>query len=779
MVYKDDKYNDAKFQHLREADPKAKNRDYFRKNAEAIYSAYLRGRTGLTYSDAYEYPTLRMFGDGLQSEERYKNYFAKEEMPSPSSPTNLLLDQYGQSMQGKRKGYFNVLWDIVSPATKIVNTLIGNFMSYEYDINADPTDAYSKNLVEDEKLRLWVEKENMPFFKAMMEQVGLEYNKPEFLPETVEELELYEMSGGFKPNYARIMEQVIRHTLDISDWRDEVKKRLYRDLINLGVISVRDYYCEEEHKIKTRYVDPEYHVIEYSHNPDFNDSTFAGEFYEKTVSDLVAAGLDRDKLEGIAKDYSGYAGNPSLESWDINRTRVEAGMSWYDYYKICVFDCEWLDCEGKKELIHTNKFGKESVNDIEYDYKKKPTPNQKIRDTNTWYRYKCKWIVGTDIIFDYGKDEDITRQGKRPNLSFHTYKTNSKSITRQLIPLYDNFMILWLKYQNAISMAVNSGYAINVDALSNIKSGAGKNDKQEGVKRFLESGFFFYKETNPQGMRNTVMRPIEQLPGGIGQLFAEIIAAFDFNQRRIEDITGLNPVAMGATPNPNAPVGTTELSINAMTSTLRPLLSAYTKVKENMARNVCKWIQIGVRYNKQMQDAYISVFGDLDVQVLIEAEGDNVTYGIDLSARPTDVEKQQLYESAKISLASGRDGRVGIDESDFFAIVRIIESGGSLLFAETVLNNRIRKAKQEFQKSQQQMQEQNAKMQNDGIMLKDQAEEKAAVREHSFKLEEMDKEHTYRMEELRLQEGIRMAKDLAVQGEKQKNEQQKIPEMAT
>lgn len=770
MVYRDDNYNDPKFQHIRTGDPGAKDDQYFLKNTEAIYSAYLRGRTGIGYSDAYEYPVLRMFGDGLQSEERYKNYFAREEMPSPSSPTNLIVDQYGQSMHGKRKGYFNVLWDIVSPATKIVNTLVGNFMAYEYDINADPTDAFSKNLVEDEKLKLWVEKQNMPFFKAMMEQVGLEYNQPEFLPETVEELELYEMSGGFKPNYARIMEQVIRHTLDISDWRDEIKKQLYRDLINLGVISVRDYYCTEDNKVKTRYIDPEYHVIEYSQKLDFSDSTFAGEFYEKTVSDLIAAGLDRDKLEGVAKNYSGYSGNPSLESWDINRSQVEAGMYGYDFYKLCIFDCEWLDCEGKKEVIHKNRFGKESVTEVEYGYNKKLTQNQKLRETNKWFRYKCKWIVGTDIIFDYGKDEDITREGKRPNLTFHTYKTNSRSITRQLIPLYDNFMILWIKYQNAISMAVNSGYAINVDALSNIKSGGGKNDKQEGVKRFLESGFFFYKETNPQGMRNTVMRPIEQLPGGIGQLFTEIIAAFEFNQRRIEDITGLNPVAMGSTPNPNAPVGTTELSINSMTSTLRPLLSAYTKVKENMARNVCKWIQLGVRYNSKMRDAYISVFGDLDIQILVEAEGDNVTYGIDLSARPTDIEKQQLYESAKISLASGRDGRVGIDEADFFAIVRIIESGGSLLFAETILANRIHKSKQEFQRSQNQMQQQNAQMQNEGIMLKDQTEEKADTRKHAFKLEEMEKEHLYRMEELKLQEGTRMVKDIQVQREKQEKQ---------
>ncbi len=768
MVYKASQYESDKYQPVRTPDPNKKDDTYFRKNAEAIYSSYMRGRTGVTFTDAYDYSMLRLFSDGRQSEDRYKNYFTRDELPSPADPVNFSGTQSGQSRESKRKGYFNVLWDIVSPASKIVSTLVGNFLSYEYDVVADPVDPYSKNFVEDEKTRLWVEKENMGYFKQLYEQVGLEYKQPDFIPETVEELELYEMSGGFKPSYAKIMEKMIKHTLDISTWRDEVKKKVYTDLIDLSVACVRDYYCPVDKKVKTRYVDPENLVVQYSRHPDFRDIEFGGEFYEVTITELLMAGFDRGDLETIAKTYSGYNGNPNSDSWDTYSQKIEANIYGYDFYKVCVFDCEWIDSDAKKELIHKNRFGKESVTEIGYDYKKNITPNQRVRETIRKFRYTCKWVVGTNLIYENKKDEYQTRDGKKVSLTFHPYKLSTRSITKQLIPLYDNFQNLWISYQNALSMAVNSGYAINVDLLANMKSANGKDAKEEGIKRFLESGFLFFKETNPQGLKNTNLKPVEQLPGGMGNKFTEIIEGFKFNTMMIESITGLNPVSMGATPNPNAPVTTTEMSVASMTSTLRPMLSGYLAVKRSVAQNITRWIQLLVRYDKEAKDAYISTFGQFDMEVLAQAEGDNVRYGINLEARPTVIEKKELYESAKISLSNGRDGKPGINEADFFAIVRIIENGGSLLFAETILNNRIRKARLEFQKSQADNQTANTEAMMQGEQMKTQREVDLKKLEHENKMAELEMEHAYKMEEIKASEGIRAVKEINVENIKQK-----------
>ena len=773
MVYESKKYDSDKYPHVRTPNP-TKEDDYYLQNVEAIYSAYIRGRTAITFAETYTYYSLRAFGDGRQPEERYKNYFTQTELPTPADPANFSGVDQGGSRESKRKGYFNVLWDIVSPASKITSTLIGNFLNHEYDVVADAVDPFSRNSMEDEKIALWVEKENMEWYKQIYSQIGLDYKPPEFIPETVEELELYEMSGGFKPNYAKIMEKFTKHTLDISDWHDEIKKRLLRDLIDIAVIGVRDYYCEVDHKVKTKYIDPRYAVIQHSRYADFHDSEFAGEFREITISELVERGIPREKLSVLAHDYSGFEGNPTVDQWDEFAEEVEAGIWGYDFYKVCEFDAEWIDNEEKTVLYHTNRYGNTTTKDVDYGYSRKLTANQKIKKTNRRFRYASKWVVGTDIYYDQGKCHDITRPTKKDaSLTFHFYKLRTRSITKQLIPLYDNYQIIWLKYQAAIGAAVNKGYAINVDSLANIKTKEGKADKQEGVKRFLESGILFHKETNPSGYKNVTFKPVEDLPGGMGSFFTEIVGAFQLNTRMIEDITGLNPVALGSTPDPNAPVGTTELAVGSMTATLKPLLSGYLKVKSETAQNVCRWIQLGLRHNKDMYDAYEAVFGKFEVQTLKEAEGDGVTYGINLEARPTSLEKKDLYESAKISLAAGRDGRPGIDEADYFAIVRMIENGGSLLFAETILANRIRKARLEHRKAEQDNQAMNAQIQQQAQQQKTKDETDGKLLDHDLAVKLEAVKHQHRLEEIRLQEGTRVVKDVSVAEIKTTDKQEK------
>ena len=40
-------------------------------------------------------------------------------------------------------------------------------------------------------------------------QAGIPVEEPEFIPETIDELEMYEAAGGFKPAYAMALEKLI------------------------------------------------------------------------------------------------------------------------------------------------------------------------------------------------------------------------------------------------------------------------------------------------------------------------------------------------------------------------------------------------------------------------------------------------------------------------------------------------------------------------------------------------------------------------------------------
>jgi hypothetical protein len=112
-----------------------------------------------------------------------------------------------------------------------------------------------------------------------------------------------------------------------------------------------------------------------------------------------------------------------------------------------------------------------------------------------------------------------------------------------------------------------------------------------------------------------------------------------------------------------------------------------------MAKNVVLTIQLLLQYDTDAQKTYSEIIGQRGIKLMQIAEGNAVKYGINLEARPSDQEKRDLLESAKIALQSGRNGQPGITEADYFAITGVLNSGGSLRLAEMWLESSIRKNK--------------------------------------------------------------------------------------
>ena len=77
------KYQQGKYHLVRNKNPEVKGSpDYYKKNCEAMYSLYVRGRSWVAYDYAMDFDSLRAYSDGKQSEEIYKSYLSKEK-PSP------------------------------------------------------------------------------------------------------------------------------------------------------------------------------------------------------------------------------------------------------------------------------------------------------------------------------------------------------------------------------------------------------------------------------------------------------------------------------------------------------------------------------------------------------------------------------------------------------------------------------------------------------------------------------------------------------------------------
>lgn len=725
-------YKENNYPFPSEINPEQKKGKYCKQVLEAIYSKYIKNRCGIYYSDLEGFKTLREFGAGKQPMERYKNYLLGELTGNTNTQAFSSIDggegSFTNKPKEKRKGYYNVLWKVISIAPKIQSAIIGKFHNIEYSLTANPVDAKSGAEKENQKYRLWLIKENLNFLQQYHAKIGVPMETLEFLPETLTELNLYDEKGGFKPEHAKQIENLNTHTFAVSDWK-EIKDMLVTDALNIRFMVVQDYFDEEDGFYKPRYINPDNFVIQHSEYYDFRDSEYAGHFYDKSIGELKPIlkkyKYSEKKIAGIAKSYSGYMGNPSENDWEKYAVESESeGIYGYDFFKVCVFTAEWQEIDGEQFLKHTNKQGRNKIISQKYGTKNKNNENNETIVTTNREKYVCEWIINTDVVFNYGKAFDILRPTEKTiALSYHCYKLPTpRSITDQLIPLYDNMMILWVKYQQAIAMAKNFGYAINYDSISNITAGGGdatESDEAEVLKRFLQSGSMIFKETTAMGIRNTNMKPVYEIPGGIGQIFLEIQQAFEMNIRMVEQLTGISPLALGSV-DPKAPVTTAMESVATTQDTIRSIIMGYMKIKEKVAENIVLWTQLKIRNkDEKFIETYKRIIGEKGIKILQIAEKNMASYGIDMVASPTEQEKRDLYEICKESLRIGK-----IKTSDFFLIEQIIFSNGSLKLAEQLLRSAERANEIEINKEK----KDNLKIQQEGnIALKNAEAEKAAM----------------------------------------------------
>ena len=724
--------------------------EYVLSVGQNLYSKHVRNKTGSTHAYSEFFCELRDYGRGMQSTDKYKNFLGG--ISSDSSNTSDVDGSWTRNKTSERKGWMNVLWDILSPAPKIRNMIHGIFDDIDFDVMVDAIDADSGAEAEEEKWRLWAT--TRTFIRGALDQMkqsaGLPVTTPDFIPESLDELEMYEKAGGFKQAYAMALEKLIRHTDDVSDWGN-IKRKLIDDIIDLGICASKADYNDDESKVKWRYVDPADLVIQYSKYEDFNDAEYAGEFKDVTISELRRSlykeGYSEKDIEKIAEDFCGYGDNPHSNDWGDFSGRHDNGGYRYDDFRANVFVYEWIDHTPEKKIRYTNKYGK--VRWLDYEGKK-PGNREEIVTTGKKTLFQGNWIVGTEIVYDYGAVHYQPRPVPRKvELTYKAFKIEGKSLMAILLPILDNIQIGWLKYQNALNTIFEEGYAVDFRLLQNISDGSKKFSAAEAVKMWKETGILPYMST-PVGQyyRGGAVVPAHKLPGGMGESLNQAIMRLNTQMKLIEDMTGLSPVSLGGTPNPDAPVGTTERSIESTHNALKPMIRSVFYVKSNLGKITGIRIQQLLKYDDLAREQYTKVVGDQDVQSVILARDSGAEYGFNMEARPTQQEKMNLLRAAEIAMAPGRDGVPGIEYADYSYIVERLMGGGNLKEMRLYLVQARKKAKKEAFAQQQAMVQQQGQQNQQLKLLDAQKEEKTKQMDIQGEMMLDNNKHRNTMEEL-------------------------------
>jgi hypothetical protein len=695
---------------------------------KAIYSEYLRDRTGSLYSNIDFADELRAYGDGRQDPDKYKN----------------LLSKKSDSNSQQRKGYMNINWDILPVAVKYKQTILGMFDDVEHDIVADAIDEQSGTEKENKKWYFWSKLKLDNFLKSIDQAAGIDNsakNDEGFKPRTLHELELYSKMGGFKLGVEASMEKLLRFVFKDSNWV-ETKRKIIEDFIDLNMAACKDYVEPDTQRIKTRYVDPSRLIIQWSKHFDHHDSKYAGEVRKVPIDELrTKGGFSEEEIRSIAKNVwnnnQDQAGYDNADGWAYYNSENEDGSYNYDNFKVDVMDAEYASFTRKFKTTRKNQRGEKFTYESKHG-KVWNTDKRKTKITDIKVIHKATWIIGTDFVYDWGLQNDVPRpDNSEARLSYHLYKGKGRSITDRCRVNYDNMQLAWLKFQNALSMAKNPGLAVEWGALSNMSLKNKKMSPFDILQIRRDTGDLVYKATTHRGQVNSPAsaRPVQEIGGGMGTQLDEFVKIFDTNRAMIQEFSGVTAPSAGSEPKAEIGLGVQELAVAATNNALKPLYKGYVALKQFTAESICLRGQIVIKYNKKGEKAYYPIIGAASTKsIKISSDMTMRQYGIILRMRPTEQKKQVIRQALIKAMEPGRDGSPGLGADDYLLIERLLDHG-QLKEAEAQINLKLTKAKKQAELSKQQAIQLQGQQQQQLEQVKTQEAQKRAQIETQSKIQ--------------------------------------------
>jgi hypothetical protein len=638
--------NSFSFPNPNRAPAKKNEKEYILAVAKGMYSVHAREKTAITPTRQEKFHINREYGRGQQSSEYYEKLLINSE--NVNTPT---ISNSNELARERRQSWKNIDFEHkVSYAPKVADHFYGLFLDMENDVVGDAIDPDSGEEMRSKKLKMLAELYWMKELKEFRNVAKQKEPKWNFFPRDKEELDLFEAQGGFKLNFTKAMEKLAKHTFESSGW-DQLKKHYVNDILDTGFAIGKVTEDPNSGEVVVDYMDPEYTIVQHSNYWDFRDIEFIGEIKPWTCTSLSKY-FTTEELREVIKKFAGQMGNSS-DQYFTNK-----GYNFKDedlgYFKVPVLQFHYLDYEDDYKKEYTNSYKQKRLIRVEYDYTAKNN-NEKVKITRKWYVYTGCWVVGSDLLFNYGKEQNQLRDGKEPVLPYGVFKLADLPITERLIPLYDQLEITWLRFQNAQAQASLSGHAINMRLLSNVTLGGEPVSPIDALKFMKSVGDLIYSDldmSDPNRYYGGEVNPVHPIEGGMKSELEEGIQKFEWTIRMIEHITGLSNVSMGTQADVQAAVGTTKLAAEGSYNIIQPNFAAITFLKGKMAREVMWSIQLKLRYDDKMRKHYSGIIGKKDVEAIRLADKRGAKFGIHFEARPTRDEKMDLYRMIEEALKS-------------------------------------------------------------------------------------------------------------------------------
>ena len=393
----------------------------------------------------------------------------------------------------------------------------------------------------------------------------------------------------------------------------------------------------------------------------------------------------------------------------IEKNEPKGGLGEYETSENEDEESEVEDSEDENEMEMPKSKSKPKENESE----NKENEDESEENEQRTYRtiHKGTYVLGTNIIYDWGLRNDMVRTFDDPSetrLSYHLYAPSMNhgditSLIKQLVPLADILQITWLRLQQALTQMNPYQVAIDIDAITglSIDFGGGAIKPKEVLDLFFKKGILAYSGEIIR--QNPNAKPIYELPARgseVAMTFFNLIQGFT---NLIREVSGINGVTDASTPQTDMLVGVQQQAIAATNDALQHLYHADMEVLVNMAKDMVERIADNIRYFDGYR--YKEAIGEQTVKFLQDNSDKALpVFGIMAEKKITEEQRQEINIMAQNAMQNQL-----IDFEDYFAI----SNCKTIKQAQRLLTIRTRRKQRKMEQMQQQQMQMNAQVQTE------------------------------------------------------------------
>jgi hypothetical protein len=709
-------------------DPREKNREWIMQFAKAAWSSFENDTPReIFYHSRFRYEVSKQYAMGNQSINKYRPLMGIDEQTKES--------------------WLNIDWSVIPIVPKFRRIALGKLAKVDYNIVATPIDAMAnddtENYFAEAKAKILLREEAKKINPELLDSPVLQMGPQE--ARDLEELEM-QMKYTFKHHMAIEAEQGIKLVLE-QNQIEKMREKIREDLFDFGVAGYKES-IDSNGAVKIRTVNPRNIIINHCKTNDFRDAAYIGEVVEITIADLKqAAGnqFSEEEYEQIAKNVIGKFGNP--REWPSSLSVYNKG---YDKFRLRVLDLEFFSVNQLVYEQRVDRRGNLIYARAKFDDRNK----RKEKFDRVAYKvvYKCKWIIDTPYMYDYGLCTDMKRAKSSlmdTEMSYHLYAPEfwdmrAYGMMEQLIPIADAIQIAWYRLQNVINQSRPKGIMIEMGALEDIPLGSGgtKMTPLKVLDLYNKTGTLVYRKLDSQGRASNI-KPIEELENGLGRDALSYWQLIQNHIQMLRDITGMNEMTDGSTPDPRTLTTVAKLASEGTNNSLSGIISGEKKLLESVSNAIIIRLQDVVSTGKV--EGYARSLGGNTMRFFQVSPNLSLhEFGIFLEDKPTDEQRMLLMQQVQGSQANGL-----LDIEDGI----IIQNTDNLKVAQQLLAYKIKKRREEEEEKAMRMQQMNSQVQQESAMAAEQAKQQTMQVEGQVKsqLIQVEKELEAKLLEMKYQ----------------------------